>query len=100
MANQTIRLKILNREKVILEEDVRAITSLNSSGTFDVLAEHANFISLIKDYLIIHKTNGSKEEMKLEGAVLRVSNNQAQVFIGLSASIEGKPKVQGASSKQ
>lgn len=100
MANHTIKLKILNREKLVLEEEVSAITSLNVRGVFDVLADHANFISLIKDYLIIHKTNGNKEEMKLDGGVLRVSNNEAQIFIGLSTPVQGNPKAQENSSKQ
>lgn len=93
MANQTIKLKIRNREKLVLEEEVKAITSLNDTGIFDVLPEHANFISIIKEYLIIHKTNGSKEEVKLEKGVMRVLNNEIQIFIGLTAASEkSKPQ--------
>lgn len=86
MADQTIKLKIRDREKLILEEEVKAITSLNQRGVFDVLPEHANFISLIKEYLIIYKKNGDKEEIKLEGGLLKVANNEIQIFIGISAS--------------
>ncbi len=65
------------------EGDVKAITSHNDKGPFDVLAQHANFISLIKDSLTIHKTDGTKQDMKVDSGIIKVENNQMEIYLGI-----------------
>ncbi len=64
---------------------MRAITSYNEVGTFDVLPEHANFISLIQKSLIIHELRGSKNEIKFDVALLRVSENKVEIYLGITS---------------
>lgn len=73
---------IRNREKTFFNDKVRAISSFNEKGPFDVLPKHAHFISLIKDSIILHKENGT-EEIKIEGGVMRVFDNNVDVYIGV-----------------
>ncbi len=54
----TIRVRARSREEVTFEGEALALTSVNDKGKFDVLPNHANFISLIKDYVIIKKKDG------------------------------------------
>lgn len=78
-----IRVVIRNRENILFDEEITAISSYNEKGLFDVLPLHANFISIIKDALILHKGGKDKQEMKIDGGVLRVHENQVHIYLGL-----------------
>lgn len=49
MAQKLIKLLILAPKKTIFSGDVLAVSSKNSSGKFDILPEHANFITLVEN---------------------------------------------------
>jgi len=74
---------IRSREKTIFQDKVKAITSFNEKGIFDVLPQHARFISLVKDVVVLHKQDGD-DDMKIEGGgVLHVNDNHVNVYIGV-----------------
>jgi len=77
-------LKVSSREGVVFEGDVASVTSYNEKGRFDVLAEHANFISLINKGLEIVESN-KKEKINIpfDNALIRVRENNVEVYIGV-----------------
>ena len=82
--NETITLTIRSRTgSTYNKQEVFAITSNNLKGPFDVLPEHENFISIIKDRLIVHKTRKDKEEIKIDTGIIKVNDNIVNVFLGL-----------------
>jgi len=81
-----ILLKIQTKEGVLFNDGVKAITSFNEKGVFDVLPQHENFISVIKDKIIIHTADGKDREMKIDNGVLKVYENEAHIFLGLTSS--------------
>mgnify|MGYP001602947546 CR=1 FL=1 len=83
MDNLDISVTIYSPESVIYKGKVKAITSVNDKGKFDILAFHSNFISIVKDYLILHEPQGSEKVFKLKQGVLRLVNNQLSIFLGL-----------------
>jgi F0F1-type ATP synthase epsilon subunit len=70
-----------NRESIIFDGQVNAISSYNDVGLFDVLPMHENFISLIKDKIILHSNNGNKE-YKINGGVLKVKDDKVDIYLG------------------
>ncbi len=80
---QDISVTIFGLESVIYQGRVSALTSVNEKGKFDVLPLHSNFISIVKDYLILHERQGSEKEFKLSRGVLRIVNNEVTIFLGL-----------------
>jgi F0F1-type ATP synthase epsilon subunit len=89
---RTISLTVRNRTKILFRGEVKAVTSVNAKGRFDILAEHANFLSIITDYLIIHTLEGTKQEIKLKRGVLKVSGKIVNVYLGVvHASTEPAP---------
>lgn len=80
---KSLFVTIRNREKVVFQGEAKALTSLNEAGPFDVLPEHENFISIIKNTLILHKAGGGREELKIDGGVIKVFNNKVEVYLGL-----------------
>lgn len=80
---KVIEVKIHDREGLVFEGQVRAVSAYNDRGLFDILPVHSNFISVLRKKLILHKTDGSKQEIHLDSGVVRVLLNKATVFVGI-----------------
>jgi len=83
MKDVNFNLKVVSREGVIYQGEVVSITSYNELGVFDVLAQHANFISLINKGLTIKEKNNVRKEIKFDNALLKVYKNNAEVYVGV-----------------
>lgn len=75
---------IRTKEGITFKDKVKAVTSYNEKGPFDVLPEHENFISLINQHLVIHTMDGRENEIKVDNAVIKVYKNEVHIFLGLS----------------
>jgi len=62
---------------------VASITSFNKKGKFDVLPQHANFISLIQKSLLIRDDRGETREIKVNNGLMRVKEDNVEVYIGI-----------------
>ena len=82
---QSIMLVIRRWEKVLFEGEVKAFTSSNERGVFDVLYTHANLISIINKKCTIHKVDGTTSDIKIEEGLVRVHENKVTVYLGLMA---------------
>ena len=82
-SKQNIQLVIRQRDKLIFEGEAKAFSSYNEKGIFDVIAEHANFVSVITTSFMIHKTDGTSQETKIEEGIVRVYNNKVNVYLGI-----------------
>ena len=80
---QTITLSIINRQGILFSGKVKAVSSYNEKGLFDILSEHENFISLIYEKIVIHKNDDTKEEVKIDNGVLRVYKNNVNIYVGI-----------------
>ncbi|OGH20056.1 MAG: hypothetical protein A3D74_03995 [Candidatus Levybacteria bacterium RIFCSPHIGHO2_02_FULL_37_13] len=67
----------------MFSDTVKAVSSYNDKGPFDILSEHENFISLIKQKIVIHKLDNKTQEFKIDNGVLRVYKNNVNIFIGI-----------------
>lgn len=81
--NNTISISIRNKQGSLFDAVVKAVSSYNDKGIFDILPEHENFISLIKEKIIIHKNNKEKQEIKIDSGVLRVYKNKVEIYVGI-----------------
>jgi len=78
--NKEFKIRISNPHEVVWEGKVVALTSENTQGKFDVLAEHANFITIIKDKPIrLLFVDGTTKDYSFPRAVIYNRNNQ--VFV-------------------
>lgn len=82
--SDSITLTIRGRDGTLMnKEEVFAVTSVNKNGLFDILPEHENFISLIKDKVIVHKKRRDKQEIKIGTGVVEVTQNIVNIFLGM-----------------
>ena len=77
-----IHVTIKNRQNIYFDGEVSAITSFNDLGLFDILPKHENFISLIKNKIILHNKNQQKE-LKIDQGLLKVRDNKVDIYLGI-----------------
>lgn len=75
--------RVRNRQGLIFEGQVKAVSSINRKGPFDILPRHANFVCTIEKKLVLHRIDGKVTEINLEGGVMEVHHNQVLVFVGI-----------------
>lgn len=79
-----INLKVQSRDGVIFEGDIISLSAKNSKGTFDILDQHENFISLVDDTLVI-RTPTDTREIKVQNAILKIKENKLEVYVGINS---------------
>lgn len=89
---------VRKRDKLVFKGQATALTSVNPKGTFDILAQHANFITVIKDYVTIHKVDKTEEKFTMKNGVLHSADNKITVYLDI-LSVPTNP-VQGQETKQ
>lgn len=76
-------LKVIarNRESVLFEGEALSITSNNDRGIFDILPEHENFITLIKEKVIIRTAQKETKEIQIDNGIARVFENKVNIYV-------------------
>jgi F0F1-type ATP synthase epsilon subunit len=85
LARNSLYVLIRNREKIVVEEECKAITSTNEVGEFDILPSHENFITVIRDIVRIHKLDGTTQDIKIGQGVLKVFANSVTIYIDIGS---------------
>lgn len=84
--DDTLEVKITSPNEILWQGDAEAVSSKNSQGPFDILPEHANFITLIKDTpIVLHLGGGKTEEFSFERAVMHTENNVVTIYAQLGS---------------
>ncbi|MGM0482277.1 MAG: hypothetical protein ACQEP6_00215 [Patescibacteria group bacterium] len=76
-----LSVRIISLGEVVWEGYAQSISAENTSGPFDVLPQHANFITILKDTPIVVKTE-SKEEKKFTfpRSLLYAKENEIKIY--------------------
>lgn len=78
-------VKVLTPKETLFEGEALSLSSKNSSGKFDVLPEHANFITLVEQSpLIIRKKGNEKLQFNFSLAIIYVSRNQVNIYTDIA----------------
>lgn len=83
LTDERLHVVIKSHEGIVFDGQVFAITSTNTNGKFDVLPYHSNFISIIKEVLILYEKKESPKQIKIESGVMKVSENDIEIFLGV-----------------
>ena len=82
-AKDKLWVTVRTRQGLAFEGELKAVSSYNRMGPFDVLGEHANFVCMIVNKLILRKIDGKEEEINVDKGVMMVERNRVNVFIGI-----------------
>lgn len=78
-----LKVTVKSRKKVLLEGLVYSLTSFNVVGEFDVLPQHANMITLLKEKIIVDKGRPTQNEIKFDSALMSVMGNEVSVYVDI-----------------
>jgi len=88
-SRETLKVTVRDRRKILFDGNVQSLSSINSVGEFDVLPEHANFISLIKDKVFINKDSPNEKVFEIDAGLVNVDEAGVNVYVGIGKSAEG-----------
>lgn len=99
MAKKDFDLVVKTRDEVLFRGTASSLSSKNKKGKFDVLAEHANFITLIEQTLQIRQKGGGLKEIEVDMGLVRVLKDKVEVFLGIK-NIFSKSELESAPKKK
>lgn len=71
-----IQISILTPDKSIYEGQVQSVTVPGSSGSFQILKDHAPIISTLVDGTVQLQTGNTEQRFEIKGGVVEVSENK------------------------
>ena len=78
--HESLNVLIKSRKETLYDGSALALTSNNEDGVFDILPHHANFITMVKDFVVI-KTPEEDKKFDIRRGVLRVSDNKVNLYL-------------------
>jgi len=76
-----IKVDIRNRKEQFFLGEALTVSSENDTGEFDVLHKHANFVTLIRGYVIIDKDLPSEKKFEIDSGVLAAKADSVDIYL-------------------
>ncbi|WP_185859263.1 FoF1 ATP synthase subunit delta/epsilon [Blattabacterium cuenoti] len=77
-----MKIKILDCDKILYQGNIASITAPGLCGYFQILENHAYFISILKNGIIKLYIDGKdRKKIKIKNGILQVKNNSIIVIL-------------------
>lgn len=87
MNNPTLHIRILSPQQLILDTEATSVSSKNSEGDFDILPQHANFITLIENSPIVVRLPDKRHfSFTFPTAIILVKENKVDIYTHITIS--------------
>lgn len=81
--NAPLKVRIIALGEVIWEGQAKTVSAENTNGYFDILPEHANFITILKQSPIVIQTENEKKEFTFPRSLLYAGDNIIKIYTGI-----------------
>lgn len=81
---EELQVFVMTGDSVVYNDKAISVSSRNEKGRFDILPLHTNFISIIKEFLVIQINSQEKKQIDIKNGIMRVYENKVQIYIGAS----------------
>lgn len=79
-----IKIKVQNQKGITWEGEGDSCSMVNDLGPFDILGEHTQFVTPIKDKITVRDNDKVVWEMTLpESALCRVKADSVEIWLGI-----------------
>lgn len=79
--SESIKVDIRSRKEQFFSGEAKTVTSLNDTGEFDVLPQHANFVTLIRSFVVIDKGMPTEKKFKIDNGVLAAKTGAVDIYL-------------------
>jgi len=91
-SNPTLHVRIISPQQLILDTEAQSVSSKNSQGPFDVLPQHANFITVVENQPIVVRIPRQKPLIfKFPIAIIYVTENKVNIYTYVQSSPQPEP---------
>ena len=81
MPNPTLHVRIISPQQLILDTEAKSVSSKNSQGAFDILAQHANFITVVENQpIVIRVQNLKPQTFRFPIAIIHTQENKVDIY--------------------
>lgn len=78
-----LHVKVISPTQTYYEGPAQAVSAVNKVGPFDILADHANFFSLLTNGDIVVNTGFQNLTFPMTHGIVRVADNVVTLFVYL-----------------
>lgn len=82
MASHKLNVTIVSPHHTVFHGTATAISLKNELGPFDILPEHANFISTIEEFVILRQ-GSQQQRLPINRGIVYCRENIVKIFVGL-----------------
>lgn len=91
MANPTLHVRIISPQQLILDTEAQSVSSKNSQGAFDILPQHANFLTVVEKEPIEVRIKGQKSKrFNLPLAIIFATENKVNIYTYIQPNLDKK----------
>ncbi len=76
-----LQLRIVSPEKVEFDGEITRVALPGTSGRFEILSDHAPFISSLAEGPVEYTTADGKKDMQIRAGFVSVKGNQVEVCV-------------------
>ena len=80
-----LRARVLSPTQTLYDGPALSVSAINKVGPFDILADHANFFSLLSEGDIVINTGFQLLTFPIHHGIVKVKNNSVTLFIDIEA---------------
>lgn len=78
--NLNLNVKIHTPSGILFSGEALSVSSANSVGAFDILPEHANFITIVENQPTIIRDNKQGHTFNFSLAIIHTLNNNVDIY--------------------
>lgn len=78
---EVLSVSIKGKESTVFESKCLSVSMANRLGQFDILPEHANFVSTFSGNITVRKVSESAQEVFCSKGLVKVENNNVEIVI-------------------
>ncbi len=91
MPAPTLHVRIISPQQLLLDTEAESVSSKNLQGSFDILPQHANFITMVENSPITIKIPNSKPVIfKFPLAIFLVTENKVSIYTYIQPQLDKK----------
>lgn len=91
MANPTLHVRIISPQQLLLDTEAESVSSKNIQGNFDILPQHANFLTVVEKSPIFVRIKGQKPlKFEFPLAIILTVDNKVSVYTYIQPNLEKK----------
>ncbi len=79
----SLSVTIRDRSGILFQGEAQAVSSQNEKGPFDILPEHAHFISTLTEKVVIHLSTGEQTFSCSKGMISTVED-EVTILLGVT----------------